>query len=71
MAKKQEPTKPIFPLKHEFYASLDKYIHESGMLADSVRQCLSMPGIITNEAMRKILQERLDAHNMARDAERG
>lgn len=66
MAKKSDPPKPIFPIKHEFYASLDNFIHEAGMLADSVRQMLGMPGVITNEALRKVLQERLDAFGKAR-----
>lgn len=66
MAKKPEPTKPMFPLKHEFYASLDAFIHQAGMLADSVHSALTMPGIIENEALRKILQERLDAFAEAR-----
>lgn len=61
MAKKQEPPKPLFPLKHEFYASLDAFAHQAGMLADSVSQALQIEGVITNTAMRRILHERLDA----------
>lgn len=66
MAKKQEPAKPLFPLKHEFAASLDAFCHEAGMLRDAVRQMLQMPGVMTNDALRGILQERLDAFDKAR-----
>lgn len=66
MARKSEPTKPMFPIKHEFYASLDKFVHEAGMLADSVGQLLRMPEVIKSESARKILQERLDAFRQAR-----
>lgn len=66
MAKTKEPVKPMFPLKHEFVASLDRFIHEAGMLADTVRQALQMPGVIANEGARRMLQERLDAFTEAR-----
>lgn len=64
MTKKEEP-RPMFPVKHEFYASLDRFIHEAGMLADSLRTVLRhadgiKPGIAT------LLQERLDAFDHAR-----
>jgi hypothetical protein len=63
MAKK-ELIKPIFPLKHEFYTSLDRFIHEAGMLNDAVRQIVRM--VELPEAAAKILQERLDAFAQAR-----
>ena len=66
MAKKHQPPKPMFPLKHEFYASLDVFTHEAGMLADATKQILDLPDIITNKAARKLLQERLDAFAAAR-----
>lgn len=64
MAKSKDPVKPIFPLKHEFYETLDKYIHESGMLADAVRQAIQL-GAVTGPA-KKILEERLAAFNAIR-----
>lgn len=72
-ANKKDEIKPIFPIKHEFVASLDRFVHEAGMLADSVRQLLRMPEAIKNDAARTILQERLDAFAQARfgDVEQG
>lgn len=58
MAKK-EPPKPLFPLKHEFYVSLDAFTHEAGMLADMVRQCIHL-GAVDQKAIAP-LQERLNA----------
>ena len=66
MPKRKDEVKPLFPVKHEFYASLDRFAHEAGMLADAVRQTLQMPDIITKEAAREILQQRLDAFSAAR-----
>jgi len=63
MAKK-EPPKPLFPLKHEFYASLDRFVHEAGMLADAVRQAMQLD-LIDNRC-RGIIQDRLDAFGRAR-----
>lgn len=59
MAKKQTETKPLFPLKHEFYDSLDRFAHESFMLAEAVRTAIQLDGV--NEKVKPILQERLDA----------
>lgn len=56
--------KPIFPLKHEFYASLDNFIHQAGMLADAVDTCLSTGAISPRIA--DMIKERLDAFNKAR-----
>jgi hypothetical protein len=58
MSKKPD-AKPMYPLKHEFVASLDRYLHQSRMLADAVRMALELPGVIRNENLRKALQERL------------
>jgi hypothetical protein len=66
MAKRKQDVKPLFPVKHEFYASLDRFTHEAGMLSDAVRQCLNLPDVIKNKAARDILQERLDAFAAAR-----
>ena len=64
MAKKSEPPKPIFPLKHEFYASLDHFIHEAGMLADAVKQAMDLGAV--DKRVSPILAERLDAFEKAR-----
>lgn len=63
-AKKKEAPKPLFPLKPEFYASLDNFVHQAGMLADSVRQLIDMGAV--NKAALPPLRERLDAFNAAR-----
>jgi hypothetical protein len=36
MAEKLEP-KPFFPLKRQFVESLDRFVHEAGLLANAVR----------------------------------
>lgn len=64
MAKKQEPLKPMFPLKHEFYASLDNFLHQSGMLADLCHQMIRLDAV--DEKLKPMLQERLDALHTAR-----
>jgi hypothetical protein len=62
MAKK-EPPKPIFPLKHEFYASLDNFIHKAGMLRDVVGIILQNGGVEPKIAGE--LQKHLDAFDAA------
>lgn len=64
MAKKQDPAKPLFPLKHEFYASLDNFTHQAGMLADMCRQMIQLDAV--SEKIKPMLQERLDAFHAAR-----
>ena len=64
MAKRQESVKPLFPLKHEFYASLDKYTHEAGMLRDVVHQLLKM-GKLKGPA-EALIKERLKAFDEVR-----
>jgi hypothetical protein len=63
MAKK-EPVKPLFPLKHEFAASLDRFVHEAGMLRDAVQQLLQMGKVVGPGA--EILAERVKAFDLAR-----
>lgn len=63
----KHPPEPLFPLKHEFYASLDNFAHQAGMLADAVRQLIDMGAV--NKAAVPPLQERLDAFNAARFGE--
>jgi hypothetical protein len=67
MAKSKQPLKPIFPLKHEFYETLDKFIHESSMLADALSQAIQL-GAVTGPAM-SILEERLAAFKAIRSSD--
>lgn len=64
MAKSKEKPKPIFPLKHDFYASLDNFIHEATMLADVVKMTIDHADL--KPAIKSALQERLDAFNRTR-----
>lgn len=64
MAKK-EPPKPMFPLKHQFYDSLDNYIHNARILADSVRTFVDLGEAANLKAFKEKLQERLDAFERA------
>ena len=63
MARKPDP-KPLFPLKGDFYESLDRFIHEAGMLADVAEQAMKLGAI--SEKLRPIFQERIDAFRKAR-----
>jgi len=64
---KKDPPKPLFPLKYEFAASLDRYIHEAAMMADALRTVLSHG---TDSGLKsgvvELLKERLDAFDEAR-----
>jgi len=64
MAKVKEPPKPLFPLKHDFYASLDNFAHQAGMMADMCRQLIQMDAV--SEKIKPMLQERIDAFQAAR-----
>lgn len=71
MTKRKEPIKPIFPLKHEFYASLDRFIHEAGMLAQAVEQLIDMPNVFRSDEAKKLLRERLTAFAESRFGDEG
>lgn len=58
--------KPIFQVKADFYASLDRFINEAGMLSDAVRQALQLGGLGPSEG---IIRKRLKAFDMARFGE--
>lgn len=64
MAKSKEQVRPIFEVKHEFVASMDRFVHEAGMLRDAVRQLLQMGKF--PDSVRGILEERLKAFDIAR-----
>ena len=64
MARKQEPTKPLFPLQHEFFASLKKYQEEVLMLTSALESVLDMtknqPELM-HEKVIGILRTKVDA----------
>lgn len=62
MAKKPTP-KPIFPIKHEFYASLDAFIHEAMLLHQVAEQLLQLEQVKGPSA--DILRQRCDAFRAA------
>ena len=64
MAKSKEKPKPLFPLKQDFYASLDNFAHQAGMLADLCKQMIQLNAV--SEKVKPMLQERLDAFGLAR-----
>jgi hypothetical protein len=66
MAEKLEP-KPFFPLKRQFVESLDRFVHEAGLLANAVRAAIQVQEV--NEAGAKILQQQLDAFHKVRFGE--
>jgi hypothetical protein len=66
MAKKEAP-KPLFPLKHEFYAALDNYTQQAGNLAQAVGMLLRNGDL--KGPVASVLQERLDAFEASRWAE--
>lgn len=55
---KKAKLKPIFPLKHDFYASLDHLLHQTMMLYQAVEQAIDL-GAIGNESVKKMLAERV------------
>ena len=65
MAAKKEPPKPLFPVKHEFYAALDNYINQAGALADAVATVLQHDGFL-NKEIAKMIHDRLAAFQAAR-----
>lgn len=67
MARKKEPTKPLFTLKHDFVAALDNVCHEAIMLmqtVDAVAEFTELP-----EPLRVRLTERSRAMRAALSAE--
>ena len=67
MAMGEEQPKPIDPLRHEFVASLDKYLQEAGMLLDAVELALDQ-GMITGN-IADLLRQRVLAVRRARSGE--
>lgn len=67
MAKPKTPL-PLFPLKHDFVASLDRFIHEAGMLRDAVKTVLTID-VSLPVGVKELLAERIKAFDMARFGE--
>lgn len=67
MAKKPKNIPAMFDIKGDFIASLDRFVHEAGMLRDAVRQLLHMGKF--PDSVRGILEERLKAFDLARSGE--
>lgn len=64
MAKRlPEQIKPLFELKHDYDASLERFIHEAGMLRDAVDTLLTM-GVDFPGA--DILKKRIGAFDASR-----
>lgn len=59
MARTKEPPKPIYPIKHEFFASLDALLHQAGMLRETVKQALDHDMI--DKRVADIVRDRLEA----------
>jgi hypothetical protein len=65
MARKKETPKPLFEVKHEFYASLDHdALQEAVFLQQAVRMALRIEGAIKPQVA-AVLQEKLDAFEAA------
>lgn len=65
MAKKKEPAKPIFPLKHEFYDSLDNFIQKSMMMGNAIDTVLSVGKGEIPERFLKVLEDARAEYNTA------
>lgn len=59
MARKKEPTIPLFGLKHDFYASLDNMTQEALNLMNALETALDLGKVHPTAA--EILRERLKA----------
>ena len=54
---KKQPPKPIFPLKHDFYQSLDHLLQQAIMLHQAVDQAIDL-GTIKEGPVRELLKQR-------------
>jgi hypothetical protein len=63
MARKKEPAKPLFALKHDFVASLDNVCHEAIMLMQAVDMVIRHGEV--PESIKTILVERAAAMRSA------
>lgn len=61
----KEQVKPLFPLKHDFVKSLERYTHKAGMLADAVQTLIDLNALTAKAAdtLRPLLKEFDEARN--------
>lgn len=59
MARKKDPPKPLFGLKHDFYDSLDNFIQYSINLHQMARSLLDLN--VVPDKLKPMLQEKVDA----------
>lgn len=59
MARKKEQPKPLFSVKHDFYASLDNFAQEALQLLQTTEMVLSHGAV--DERVAPILRERASA----------
>jgi hypothetical protein len=67
MARQKETPKPLFAVKHDFYASLDRMAHEAIMMVQTAEQLLDLDQV--KEPGKKILKERVEAFRAALTAD--
>jgi hypothetical protein len=60
MAKKKEPPKPLFAVKHDFVAALESVCNEAGMLLNALETVLKHDGNL-KPGVRDLLAERCKA----------
>lgn len=57
----KQAVKPIFPLKHEFFESLNRYVGEVSMLVSMVETLVDSDLTTIPEVLRNNLRVRIDA----------
>lgn len=67
MARKKDPPKALFAVKHDFVASLDNLCHEAIMLLQAVDMVIRNGNL--NEPTKEILTERSKSFRAALSAE--
>ena len=67
MARQPKTVRPLFDVHHEFTASLERFIHEAGMLADALGSALSLEAV--DPKLVAILQGRMEAFRKAQSGD--
>lgn len=67
MARKKEPPKPLFALRHDFVASLENVCNQNIMLIQAVEMITrdNVPGVTIPKPIRDLLTERVAAMRAA------
>jgi hypothetical protein len=73
MARKKEPPKPLFALRHDFVASLENVCNECIMMLQAVEMVTreSVPNVSIPGPVRELLKERVQALRAALMSEDG